>query len=345
MKALIFGITGQDGAHLAGQLVADGHRVVGVARRSSTPNDGRVRYLTRWPEFRLLDGDVTDALCVRRLFDQERPDEVYNLAAQSHVGTSFAEPSHTSDVTYGGCLNCLESLRAHPEVRFYQASSSEMFGSSVSYRTHGGARQNMLMCEDVWRWMLHNGLFAFQDEDTPMHPNSPYAVAKLAAHHLCRVYRESYGLFACSGILFNHESPLRGETFVTRKITRWLGEFNRGRADGPLRLGNLDARRDWGHAADYVRGMRLMLTRDKPDDYVLATGRSHSVRDFLAAAFGHAGVSVEGNVVCDSTLCRPCEVPYLCGDAYKARRILGWAPEYTFERLVQEMVEADGQES
>lgn len=361
--AVIFGVTGQDGSYLAELLLGKGYRVVGVSRRTSTPNDGRVRHLAGDPSFELVRGDVTDPGSVQRTLlrgwayrrqADAAPMEVYNLAAQSHVGDSFLEPHHTTQATYLGCLNVLEGVRAYDalakETRVYQASSSEMFGSSRSHRVlkaDGSAHRGWAHFPDcVFDGMRPD---AYQDESTPFAPNSPYAVAKLAAHHLVRVYRESYGLFACSGVLFNHESERRGQEFVTRKITRYVGLWLRnGRTHegvGRLKLGNLDAARDWGHAADHVRAMWLMLQRETPDDYVVCTGQAHTVREFLLAAFAHAGLKAERvedlPVEVDPSLFRPCEVPFLRGDASKARRELGWSPEVGFDDLVRRMVYAD----
>lgn len=368
--ALIFGVTGQDGSYLAELLLGKGYRVIGVSRRTSTPNLGRLRQLGEHPHFSVIRGDVTDPLCVFRClsraavawlhdFENVRDvhcTEVYNLAAQSHVGDSFEEPSHTTQATYLGCLNILEAIRSNGFykdcIRFYQASSSEMFG--VAFSVYDGGRQD---CPGP-HWMGK----PFQDECTPMLPCSPYAIAKLAAHHICRVYRESYGIFACSGILFNHESPRRGEDFVTRKITRWLRQLRltfhleertpikellQNNLHLRIKLGNLDARRDWGYAPDYVRAMWLMLQQDKPDDYVIATGETHSVREFLEEALraaGFDGLKAEDVVEVDQTLLRPSEVPFLRGDAEKAQRELGWSPTVTFKGLVETMVRAEGEE-
>jgi GDPmannose 4,6-dehydratase len=348
--AVVFGVTGQDGSYLAEWLLERGYLVFGVRRRTSIPNEGRVGHLLGRERFHLWSGDVTDPYAVlanvREAWGLHLEGgggrfEVYNLAAQSHVRWSFDIASATTGATYMGCLNVLEAIRltdgARQEARFYQASSSEMFGSACSYWGPTG-RAN------IWKWpkggKVPEGLF--QDENTPFVPNSPYAIAKLAAHHLVRLYRESYGLFACSGILFNHESPRRGEEFVTRKITRYVGRLVRGEEHGPLLLGNMDAVRDWGHARDYMRAAWLMLQQEVPDDYVVATGEGHSVREFLEAAFEEAGVPAGlRRVAIDPALYRPCEVPYLCGRATKAREALGWSPEVDFAGLVREMVAAD----
>lgn len=362
--ALIFGVTGQDGSYLAELLLSKGYRVVGVSRRVSVPTDQRIVHLRPDRNFVLAEGDVSDASCVARLlrkFDpanEQEPRgryEIYNLAAQSHVHTSFDQPGLTSQVTYVGCLNILEAVRDTPGadsggVRFYQASSSEMFGGSKTTRYRDFAAEQDGIRTDEEK-LQAGRMWYCQDEHTPMTPNSPYAVAKLAAHHLVRVYRDSYGLHASSGILFNHESERRGEQFVTRKITRhvarWKHAYDLGKAgETPLlRLGNLDAQRDWGHAEDYVAAMHAMLQQDRPDDYVIATGETHSVREFLTAAFGAVGVYVGDNlsqwVQIDESLKRPSEVPMLRGDAAKARAKFGWAPKVGFADLARRMVVAD----
>lgn len=333
-RALITGITGQDGSYLAEYLLSLGYVVKGVSRRTSLPNDGRIRHLADNPMFSVVQGDVTDAMFIDRTIQRFVPDEVYNLAAQSFVGTSFEEPSHAFDVNLKGCLNCLESIRGMDptlRARFYQASTSEMFGASRSSKGCLGHK--------IGEWVTT----FYQDESTPMQPCSPYAIAKLAAHNLARLYRDAYGLHASSGILFNHESERRGEQFVTRKITKYLAaEFTGEQKNTMLKLGNLDAKRDWGHAEDYVRAMHLMLQQEKPDDYVIATGETHSVRDFVEAAFACVTTDDwQAYVELDPSLHRPCEVPMLLGDASKARRILKWEPRVTFQQLVQRMVDRD----
>ncbi len=320
---LITGVGGQDGSFLAELLLSKGYFVVGLVRRTSLNNHGRILNLIENPAFKIVLGDVTDYGCIARLIETYKPQVIYNLAAQSHVGVSFEEPAHTTNVVYGGCLNCLEAIRncVAPRPRFYQASSSEMFGSSMDAD-------------------------GFQRETTPMLPNSPYAIAKLAAHNLVRVYRESYGIFACGGILMNHESPRRGETFVTRKITKYIGEYCQRISDGEaipkLQLGNLKAKRDWGHAQDFVRGMWLMLQQKSCGDYLLATGKTRTVEEFVAAAFKEVGiVNCHDFLEINETFFRPNEVPFLRGDATKARTKLGWAPTISFAELVRQMVEAD----
>ena len=328
MKAIIFGITGQDGSYLAELFLEKGYEVVGITRRVSVPTLIRVTHIL--PKIKIIEGDITDAFSVSNVIKEEEPDEIYNLAAQSHVGTSFKQPSLTWDVTAGGVLNILEAIRysgRKNDIKFYQASSSEMFGKNYNLR-EGFAE-----------------MIKYQDEKTPFMPQSPYAIAKLAAHHLVRNYRDSYGIFACSGMLFNHESERRGEKFVTRKITKWIGEFVASGMDKDfpaLRLGNLDAKRDWGHAEDYVRGMWEMVQHETPNDYVVATGETHSVREFLDIAFRHIGIDdLDDFVVIDPEFYRPAEVDYLLGIPAKAKRVLGWEPEISFQQLVERMVDSD----
>jgi GDPmannose 4,6-dehydratase len=310
--ALITGITGQDGSYLAEQLLKKGYEVYGLVRRLSTPNESRIKESI--DRLVLLEGDLTDQSSLNVAVQTAMPDEVYNLAAQSFVATSWNQPLLTGDVTGLGVVRMLEALRHFsPDARFYQASSSEMFGTSPQ---------------------------PFKNEATPFHPRSPYAVAKVYGHYATINYRESYGLYCCNGICFNHESPRRGIEFVTKKISDGVARIACGRAN-ELRLGNLDVRRDWGFAGDYVKAMWLMLQRDEPDDYVIATGESHSVRDFTALAFDHADLDWEKYVKIDERFMRPAEVPDLKGDASKARAELGWAPETPFEALVHMMVDAD----
>ncbi|HYC20638.1 MAG TPA: GDP-mannose 4,6-dehydratase [Candidatus Bathyarchaeia archaeon] len=310
--ALITGITGQDGSYLAEHLLENGYEVYGLVRRLSTPNESRIR--ASMNRLVLLEGDVTDQSSLNIAVGTAMPDEVYNLAAQSFVATSWNQPVLTGDVTGLGVVRMLEALRHFsPDARFYQASSSEMFGTSPQ---------------------------PLKSEATPFHPRSPYAVAKVYGHYATINYRESYGLHCCNGICFNHESPRRGIEFVTKKISDGVARIACGRAN-EVRLGNLDVRRDWGFAGDYVKAMWLMLQRDEPDDYVIATGESHSVREFAALAFDHVGLDWEQYVKIDERFMRPAEVPDLKGDASKARARLGWAPETSFEELVHMMVEAD----
>lgn len=314
--ALITGVTGQDGAYLAQFLLERGYQVVGLMRRSASADviGERLRWLGILNEVRLVDGNMTDLASLIRVVQQGRPDEVYNLAAQSFVATSWHQPLLTGSVTALGAANLLEALRiARPQARFYQASSSEMFGRAQD---------------------------AVQSERTPFYPRSPYAVAKLYAHWMTVNYRESFGMHASSGILFNHESPLRGIEFVTRKVTDGVARIKLGLAR-ELALGNLDATRDWGHARDYVRAMWLMLQQNSPDDYVVATGRSVSIRDMVSMAFAAAGLDWQEFVVTRQDLLRPAEVHRLKGDASKARAKLGWVPTIELETLLGEMVEAD----
>ena len=311
-RALITGITGQDGSYLAEFLLERGYQVAGLVRRSSSPRLDRIEHLEG--RVQLVRGDLHDQSSLVRALAESQPDEVYNLAAQSFVPTSFEEPVLTAEVTAVGVTRMLEALRqVAPEARFYQASTSEMFGK---------VRETP------------------QRETTPFHPRSPYGVAKVFAHWATVNYREAHGVFACSGILFNHESPRRGAEFVTMKIARGAARIKLG-LQQELALGNLDARRDWGHAADFVRAMWLMLQRDEPRDYVIATGETHSVRDFCRAAFGSLGLDFEDHVVVDPRFLRPAEVDQLVGDPARAREELGWTPEVRFEDLVAEMTESE----
>ena len=314
--ALITGVTGQDGAYLAQLLLQKGYRVVGLLRRSASADviGERLRWLGIINDVEMRDGDLIDTSSLVRIVRDVEPDEVYNLAAQSFVATSWQQPLLTGTVTGLGAIGVLEALRlVHPGTRFYQASSSEMYGKIQEPK---------------------------QSERTPFYPRSPYAAAKLFAHWMTINYRESFGMHASSGILFNHESPLRGIEFVTRRITDGVARIKLGLAR-ELSLGNLDAKRDWGHARDYVRAMWLMLQQDEPDDYVVATGRTTSVRGFCELAFGYAGLNYQDHVVTSDALKRPAEVDVLLGDASKARRQLNWEPAVSLEDLVAEMVDAD----
>lgn len=320
--ALIIGITGQDGSYLAEFLLGNGYNVHGIIRRASTFNTDRIDQIYQDPHesgahMRLHYGDLADATGLRRILETSQPDEIYNLGAQSHVRVSFDQPEYTADVVGLGTLRLLESLRDHErdsgkKVKFYQAGSSEMYGATNPP----------------------------QNEETRFHPRSPYAVSKLAAHYYAVNYREAYDMFICNGILFNHESPRRGETFVTRKITRAVGRIKLGLQD-KLYMGNLDAKRDWGFAGDYVKAMWTMLQQDQADDYVVATGESHSVREFLQEAFGQVDLDWEKYVEIDQRYFRPSEVDFLLGDASKAKTKLGWRPEVDFKTLVKMMVEHD----
>ena len=315
-QALLTGITGQDGAYLAQLLLNEGYAVHGVIRRSSHRGveDHRLRWLGVAEKVRLHDGDLTDLSSLLRIVQEVQPDEIYNLAAQSFVASSWRQPILTANVTAVGVTNMLEAMRLEaPKARFYQASSSEMYG---------------LIQEPL------------QSESTPFYPRSPYAVAKLYGHWITINYRESFGLHASSGILFNHESPLRGVEFVTRKVTSGVARIKLGMAN-ELRLGNIDAKRDWGHAGDYVRAMWLMLQQDTPDEYVVATGVTTTVRDMCRIAFDHAGLDMEKYVVIDPAFYRPAEVDVLLGDAAKAKAKLGWEPQIALDQLIREMVDAD----
>jgi len=310
--ALITGITGQDGSYLADFLLTKGYRVVGMVRRSSTENFERIEHLRGRVE--ICQADLLDQLSLINLLRQVRPGEVYNLASQSFVPTSWEQPVLTGEFTALGVTRMLEAVRlVDREIRFYQASSSEMFGKVQEVP---------------------------QTERTPFYPRSPYGVAKLYGHWITVNYRESYNLFACSGILFNHESPRRGKEFVSRKVTDGVARIKKGLA-GQLPLGNLEARRDWGYAGDYVEAMWLMLQQPQPEDYIIATGDTHSVRELCELAFARAGLTWRDHVVVDQKLVRPAEVDLLQGDASKARRDLGWHPRVSFRQLVEMMVDAD----
>lgn len=346
-KAIIFGVTGQDGSHLAELLLDRQYEVVGVARRCSVDTTQRLGGVVDHPKFRLVGGDITDSHSVMNVLRANADvDEVYNLAAQSHVSVSFKQPALTWDITGKGCLNILQSIvDLGLKCRFYQASSSEMFGASYNTDGHGEK---------------------YQDEETKFLPQSPYAIAKSAAHYMTRLFREAYNLHASAGILFNHEGERRGETFVTRKITKWIGDYHRwcksiginihnenirdcnitdtlkyGDHSFPkLRLGNLEAFRDWGYAGDYVEAMWLMLQQETPDDYVICTGETHTIREFLDIAFARFG-DWNKYVVIDPEFYRPAEVDYLRGRNWKAVNKLGWTPKHSFKDLVELMVNHD----
>ena len=321
-RALITGVTGQDGSYLTEFLLSKGYAVHGLVRRASLFNTDRVDHIYHDPHvtganLSLHYGDLTDGTSLRRVLEKIEPDEVYNLGAQSHVKVSFEVPEYTGDVVALGTLRLLEALRDHAAVggrapRFYQAGSSEMYGAAKPP----------------------------QSETTPFYPRSPYAASKVAAHWYAVNYREAYGLFICNGILFNHESPRRGETFVTRKVTRAVGRIKEGLQD-KLFLGNLDSRRDWGFAGDYVEAMWAMLQHDTPDDYVIATGEAHSVREMVELAFTEVGLDWQKYVELDARYLRPTEVDYLQGDSAKARATLGWKPRMSFKQLIQAMVAHD----
>lgn len=321
-KALITGITGQDGSYLAELLLGKGYEVHGIMRRSSSFNTGRINHI--FDRLHLHHGDLMDSTSLYHILHQVQPDEIYNLAAQSHVKVSFEQPVYTSQVVAIGTLHLLEAFRVVcPKARFYQASSSEMYGSSVA-KVAGNSLSGK----------------RGQNEETPFHPRSPYGVAKVFAHQACVNFREAYNLHISCGILFNHESPRRGETFVTRKITRAVARISLG-LQSELTLGNLNAQRDWGDAEDYVRAMWLMLQRNAPDDYVIATGETHSVQEFLDRSFKIVGLRAVDHVFIDGKYLRPSEVDFLRGDATKAKRELGWEPEVDFKSLVAKMVQAD----
>jgi len=312
--ALITGVTGQDGSYLAEHLLSLGYYVVGLKRRTSLICTDRIDHVFEHPNFELGYFELDDPGVIYRLINKHNPQEIYNLAAQSHVRVSFDIPLSTTNTIVTGVLNILEAIRnTDPNIKFYQASSSEMFGDNPNVP---------------------------QDEWTRLSPASPYACAKVYAHHLVRNYRESYGIFACSGILFNHESPRRGETFVTRKITMAAAKIKMGLQE-KLYLGNLESLRDWGYAGDYVKAMHLMLQYEKADDYVIATGKSHSVMDWLETVFNIAGISIEEHVEIDQRLFRPHEVPHLLGNANKAKEVLDWEPKVTFEELAKMMYKED----
>ena len=311
-RALITGITGQDGSYLAELLLEKGYDVAGMVRRSSTENFDRIAHLT--DRITLVQADLLDQSSLVEALEEARPNELYNLGAQSFVPTSWKQPVLTAEFTAVGVTRVLEAVRrVDPDIRFYQASSSEMFGKVREVP---------------------------QNERTPFYPRSPYGVAKVYGHFITVNYRESYGLYAASGILFNHESPRRGLEFVTRKISDGVARIKLGLAD-ELRLGNLDAERDWGFAGDFVEAMWLMLQQDEPEDFVVATGETHSVRNFAEIAFEHAGLSMDDHVVVDPQFLRPAEVDHLVGDAAKARGRLGWEPRVSFRELVELMVDAD----
>jgi GDPmannose 4,6-dehydratase len=310
--ALITGITGQDGSYLAELLVQKGYRAYGLARRLSTPNLSRISQIADC--ITLVEGDLADQVSLDTALQATQPDEIYNLAAQSFVATSWKQPTSTTDITGLGAVRVFESARrVCPQVKIYQASSSEMFGDAKEIP---------------------------QNEETPFNPKSPYACAKVYAHHMAMNYREGYGMFICCGIGFNHESPRRGIEFVTRKITNGVARIYYG-LDKELRLGNLEVKRDWGYAEDYVKAMWLMLQQDEPDDYVIATGESHSIKEFAQMAFQEVGLNWESCVVVNERFYRPIDVNELRGDASRARQRLGWKPEVTFEQLVSMMVKAE----
>jgi len=368
-KAIVTGITGQDGSYLVELLLEKNYEVIGLKRRTSTNTQDRISHIDS-KDFSIEECEISDSGSVYSVVEEHKPHEIYNLAAQSHVKTSFDQVDYTFQVNTIGVVNFLEAIRRFsPETRFYQASTSEMFGKNFDTYIPMVADAKHSYVEAV----------KFQDEDTVFQPQSPYAAAKLASHHLVRIYRDGYGLFGCCGILFNHESERRGENFVTRKITKWIGDFLRWEEKNSkiplnptsprfnigedtigvpaerryidmkstpsfpkLRLGNVDAYRDWGHAADYVNAMWLMMQQDKADDYVIATGETYSVREFLAEAFNYIGLkNYEDYFVIDPEFYRPAEVEYLRGSPTKAEDSLGWQRKVSFKDLVHRMVESD----
>lgn len=345
--AIIFGVTGQDGSHLADLLLEKNYKVIGINRRSSSPNNQRIQHLSSNNNFSLTEGDITDPFSIFNVFRaNDHVDEIYNLAAQSHVATSFKQPALTWDITGKGCINILQNMvdLGMFGTRFYQASSSEMFGSSYSISRDG---------------------IKYQDENTKFLPQSPYAISKCAAHYTVRLFREAYNIHANCGILFNHEGPRRGDNFVTKKITNWVVDFVLWLKDNmlsidnlisdddniygktlsqkfsKLKLGNLDAYRDWGYAGDYVKAMWLMLQQEDPDDYVICTGKTYTIRQFLDKAFSYVNIKDWSNFVSiDKTLYRPSEVDYLRGNSEKARIKLGWEPKYDLDMLISLMIDS-----
>jgi GDPmannose 4,6-dehydratase len=321
--AIITGITGQDGSYLSELLLEKEYKVIGLYRRSSTSSFERIKHLlnNNNSQLTLLEFDLTDFSSIGSIINKYHPDEFYNLAAMSHVGSSFDQPITTFDINTMGVLYILESIKTFSSAtKFYQASTSEMFGKNYSLDQYNNK---------------------YQDENTQFFPQSPYAVSKVASHQLVSLYRDAYGLFCCSGILFNHEGPRRGENFLTRKVTKYIGKLINNKIKEPLKLGNLQSYRDWGHAKDYVKAMRLMLQQDVADDYVICSGETHKVLDFVVKAFENVDLDYKKYVTIDSSLYRPAEVDYLCGRSTKAQKILGWKPQTTFDELINEMVQSD----
>lgn len=319
--AIVTGVTGQDGSYLSEFLLKKEYDVYGMMRRSSVDTRGRLTNILDHPNFHLIEGDVTDSTGIMKIVRDVNPDEIYNLAAQSHVGTSFNQPLASIDINTGGVVNILEAIRQiKPDCKYYQASTSELYGDTK-----------------------HTP----QDETTPFSPVSPYAISKLASFHFVKMYRNAYNIFASNGILYNHESPRRGDNFVTRKITKYVANLYLARQHGsaivpPLELGNLDSMRDWGDARDFVVGMWMILQHNKPDDFILATGHTRSIKDFLDVAFKQIGINDWSSFVMQkSDLMRPCEVPLLLGDVSKASRELGWSPRISFNQMVADMIAND----
>jgi GDPmannose 4,6-dehydratase len=320
-SAAITGITGQDGSYLAEYLIKKGYYIIGLYRRSSNNNFQRIQHLLNTKKILLEEFDITDPSDCVNIITKHRPNHFYNLAAQSHVGTSFKQPTTTFEINTIGVVNVLENIKKFsPTTRFYQASTSEMFGS------------NYLIDENGQK---------YQNEKTEFLPQSPYAIAKLASHRMVQIYREAYNLYATSGILFNHESPRRGENFVTRKITRYIGKLVNKKIDTKLKLGNIKVIRDWGHAKDYVEAMQLMLTNGIPDDFVISTGQSYSVEEFLKKSFEFVGLNYLNHIEIDPELYRPSEVELFRGDSSKAKNTLNWQPKISFDELIKDMVSSD----
>jgi GDPmannose 4,6-dehydratase len=332
---LITGICGQSGSYLAELLLSKNYKVYGLYRRSASPHFDNIEHIK--DKINLICGDITDPTSMNDIFSSLHFDEVYNLAAQSFVGASFNQPHLTFNIDTMGVLNLLEAIRKYsPTTKFYQASTSEMFGSNYTAKIQSPSVTTFTM-DNAYNYSGER----YQDEKTPFKPESPYAVAKVAAHHMCQLYRRAYGLHISCGILFNHESERRGVEFVTRKITDYIGKVMNEKTDEKLSLGNLEASRDWGHAEDFVYGMWLMLQKEAGDDYVLSTGETHTIREFLDIAFGYVNLDWKNYVVQDPKFMRPSEVPFLRGIHDKAKKELGWAPKVNFESLVKRMVEND----
>lgn len=325
--AIVTGILGQDGSYLAELLLTKGYRVIGIRRRAANPNFDNIEPLLKNPGLEIIAGDITDSTYIFSCLSKYKPEEFYNLAAQSFVHSSFEQPLHTFDVDTKGVINILEGIRQIlPTCKLYQASTSEMFGTAMDVSTPVLGVQ---------------GTRYHQDENTAFIPQSPYAISKVAAHHMCRLYRESYGLFVSCGILFNHESPRRGKEFVTRKVTDYVAQAYLGKTTDKLRLGNIDASRDWGFAGDYVKAMYLMLQHTKPDDYVVCTGVTNTVEQLCQLAFSHVNLDYKQYIIIDDEFKRPAEVPYLLGKHTKISNTLGWKPSVTFSELVKVMVTTD----
>lgn len=334
--ALITGVTGQDGSYLAELLLSKSEYalVIGLYRRSSSVNLGRISHLAHHSKFLLLEADLTDYSSINNIIHKYSPDEIYNLAAQSHVKTSFDQPFLTFQVNTMGVLNLLESIRQNNlDTKIYQASTSEMFGEQFSLT------ETKEKTQQFSKYSI--GCIKFQNETTPLIPRSPYGASKIASHHLMRNYRESYNIFASCGILFNHESPRRGSNFVTKKITQYIGKLESGLVNNKLKLGNIESYRDWGHAKDYVRAMWMMLQHPKPMDFVISTGKTYSVKQFLEKAFSLVNKNYQEYIEIDPSLYRPAEVSYLLGDNTHANVVLGWSPSISFDELVKDMVNYD----